>query len=452
MRDPESLARAIRTARPGDTIAIADGTYRDLRIVFSARGEERRPITLRAATPGKVVLNGASRLQIAGHDLVVDGLLFTDGAVPSGSVIEFRRSATDLATRCRLTNCAIVDYNPPDIKVDTKWVSLYGEANRVDHCYFAGKTNSGTTLVVWVGDRPNGHTIDFNHFGPRPRLGFNGGETIRVGTSQVSMNVSRTLVAHNLFEKCDGEIEAISNKSCENTYRHNTFSECSATLCLRHGNRCLVEGNFFLGNHSRGSGGIRVIGQGHVVVNNYLGQLEGDGSRAAISLLNGLPESPLNGYFQVKDVVIAFNTLVDNRSNLELGVGDGTKATLPPRDSTIANNIVVGKHAPLVRHHATPINLRWLGNVMFGADVGTSAREGILITDPRLIEAENGLRRPSADSPVFGHAVGDFAAVTADIDGQPRPSKRDVGCDQRSSAPILFRPLAAGDVGPAWRR
>ena len=116
--DPEALARAIKGARPGDTIVMADGTWRDATIVFAAQGEPGRPITLRAATPGKVVLSGASRLQIAGHDLVVDGLLFTDGAVTSGNVIEFRRTSSDLATRCRLTECAIVGYSPPDIKAD----------------------------------------------------------------------------------------------------------------------------------------------------------------------------------------------------------------------------------------------------------------------------------------------------------------------------------------------
>ena len=160
------------------------------------------------------------------------------------------------------------------------------------------------------------------------------------------MNVSRTLVENNLFEKCDGEIEAISNKSCENVYRHNTFLNCSATLCLRHGNRCLVEGNFFLGNQTRGSGGVRVIGEGHRVVNNYFAGLEGDESRSAIALTNGVENSPLNGYFQVKDAVIAFNTLVANKSNLAIGVAEGKKNILPPQDCLIANNIVVGQEGP----------------------------------------------------------------------------------------------------------
>ena len=91
--DPAALARAIKGARPGDTIVMADGTWRDATVVFAAQGEPGRPVTLRAATPGKVVLTGASRLQIAGHDLVVDGLLFTDGASPRAT------SSSSAATR-----------------------------------------------------------------------------------------------------------------------------------------------------------------------------------------------------------------------------------------------------------------------------------------------------------------------------------------------------------------
>ena len=75
-----------------------------------------------------------------------------------------------------------------DKKKDSKWVSLYGSDNRVDHCYFAGKTNLGQTMVVWLDKESpeNRHRIDHNHFGPRPPLGENGGESIRVGDSSTS--------------------------------------------------------------------------------------------------------------------------------------------------------------------------------------------------------------------------------------------------------------------------
>jgi len=134
---------------------------------------------------------------------------------------------------------------------------------------------------VWLPavEAPNYHTIHYNWFGPRPPPGENGGETIRVGDSGTSMQSSRTLVEDNYFEQCNGEIEIISNKSCDNSYRSNTFEDCEGALTLRHGNRCLVEGNFFLGNGRRSTGCVRIVGEDHRVVNNYLERLTGAGSR-----------------------------------------------------------------------------------------------------------------------------------------------------------------------------
>jgi len=40
------------------------------------------------------------------------------------------------------------------------------------------------------------------------------------------MRESFTTVEQNYFYRCDGEHEVISNKSCRNLYRGNTFVEC----------------------------------------------------------------------------------------------------------------------------------------------------------------------------------------------------------------------------------
>ena len=38
------------------------------------------------------------------------------------------------------------------------------------------------------------------------------------------------------------------------------------------------------------------------------------------------------------------------------------------------------------------------------------------------------------------------------MDGQARSQPKDVGCDQASSDPVLYRPLGPADVGPDWMR
>jgi poly(beta-D-mannuronate) lyase len=449
--NPAEFARLQKTAKPGDVLVLKNGEWTDASLVFDATGEAAKPITLRAETPGQVVFTGKSRLRIGGQHLVVEGLWFKGAGDRKDEVIEFRASSSKLAKNCRVTACAITDYNPPSKKRDYKWVSLYGVSNRVDHCYFAGKQHAGTTLVVWVGDQPNYHQIDHNHFGPRPRLGQNGGETIRVGTSEVSMNNSRTTVEFNLFQECNGEVEIISNKSCENVYRHNTFLNCEGAMTLRHGNRCVVEANYFLGNHRKYTGGVRVIGEDHRVINNYFAELGGDEARSALTLMNGLPDSPLYGYFQVKRAVIAFNTFVDCKSTILIGyVSDNPKgANLSPLDCVFANNLLVAGKTSLMKIDTAPVNWQWQGNMAQG-QTGLPDTKGLSAQMANLAKDKEGIYRPQVNSPVLDAAIGKFPEVKQDIDGQPRGDSRDVGCDEVSSAVSLYRPVKKENVGPQW--
>ena len=357
------LAGICRTIQPGDTVILADGTYTDRHFILTGTGTAERPITLQAETPGKVVLNGASKLSIGGDYLVVDGLLFRGGALESKSIIEFRAGNSPPTRHCVLRNTAIIDYNPRQIDTRYFWVSLYGADNTVENCWFSGQAHSGVTVCVWLdGNRPARHVIRRNYFGNRPRGNANGFETIRIGDSEHSMTSARCVVSENLFEKCDGEIEIISNKSCENAYTRNIFLNCSGCLTLRHGNRCRVEGNTFIGGGTRGAGGVRVIGEGHRIAGNYFSGTRGR-ARGAISLHAGIPDSPLNGHFQVKDCVIDGNTFVDNPGALfALDAGFGEKGCeLLPENITISNSFMAaGEGAkPMIAAANPPVGIVW---------------------------------------------------------------------------------------------
>ena len=427
------IARLAAEAQPGDVLVMTDGEWKDQAIVFTSNGTAEKPVTLRAKTPGKVVLTGESSLSIDGTQLVVSGLFFKDGGTGKDGIALH-------GSHNRLTDTAVVGGN---FKF---FVHIFGSENRMDHCYLAEKTSDSPTLQIEAEGTPNHHRIDRNLFGPRPPLGRNGGETIRVGYSGQSMSASGTLVEQNLFDRCDGELEIISSKSCENIYRGNTFLDCAGMLTLRHGNRCLVEGNFFIGHHKRGSGGIRVIGEDHTIINNYIDGVE----QGAFWITAGIPDSPLNGYFRARNCTIAFNTIVDSRGpcvQLDAGFGSANRS-LMPENITIANNIFSVPTGALLTGHESE-SFKWLGNVALTETAG-EAHPGIRFTDPKLERAKDGLWRPAAESPVVGAAEGNFPAVMTDIDGQPRKGRADVGCDQLSDAPITNRPLTARDVGPAW--
>jgi poly(beta-D-mannuronate) lyase len=421
--------------RPGDVVVMRDGTWADQAIAFDAKGTAEAPITLRARTPGKAVLSGTSSLTIDGEHLVISGLLVKEGrGEKEGVAIK--------GNNCRLTETAVIDCTYKF------YLHFRGFKNRMDRCYLAGKTSEGPTVQVEAEANPNGHRIDHNYFGHRPPLGRNGGETIRVGYSWQQTNNSRTVVEYNLFERCDGEIEIISSKSCENVYRGNTFLDCAGFLTLRHGDRCVVDSNFFLGRGKRGSGGVRVIGIGHVVTNNYVEGIRDGGFRLTAGMIDPKPVE----YIEARDCVIAFNTVVDSQGPaIDLSAGLGGERRLVPRDNTVANNVFLLKDSPLLSGTEGE-GYRWAGNVAF-APAATEAvkHEGIRWIDPALQRGKDGLLRPTKSGPLIGAAATlNLTKVLNDIDGQPRGERTDVGCDQVTDAPATNHPLTPADVGPGW--
>lgn len=449
--DPAAFAEAAARAKPGDQLILADGTWPDASLVIEAEGTAEAPITVRAATPGRVVFTGASRLRIGGRHLVVAGLVFRDPA-PQDDVISFRRDSKRLAEDCRLTGC-VIEQTGTGPERESKWVSLYGRRHRVDHCRFEGKSSRGTTFVVWLDGQPNDHRIDHNYFGPRPALKKNGGETIRIGDSDTSLSSSRTTVEANWFEACDGEAEIISNKSCDNVYRGNVFERCSGALTLRHGHRALVEGNWFLGQGARGTGGVRVIGEAHRVVNNYFAGLEGDDARAALSLMQGIPNTPLNGYSQVVGAVVVANTFVDCRHPVVVGLSDDDerRATLPPVDCLLAGNLFVGGPQNPLELRTEPAGWRAAENLVVGTDPSAAELpDGFRAAKAELAPDADGVKRLAGDTGALRVELAAEVRPTLDIHGQPRPERITAGCHEPLVGAPPWPMLRRVEVGPAW--
>lgn len=378
--DPESARQAVRDAKPGDVVVLASGEWEDVDLRLDGDGSETMPITIRAETPGKTILTGASRVRIGGSHLIVSGLWLKNLSGAGADLLEFRIDSKRRASHCRVTECAFTE--GPDFSAterENRWVGLYGTANRIDRCTLLGKKNRGATLVVWLGEHDTGgHRIVSNHFGERPRLGKNGGETIRVGDSKTSMMMADCLIEGNYFFRCNGEAECISNKSCGNRYRGNWFIETQGTLTLRHGNDCLVEGNFFFGQARPQTGGIRVIGERHRVVGNFLSGLEGDGFRSAICLVNGIPDSPENGYLRVIEAKIENNVVLDCKESILVGYNDVDDATLPPKGTIFTGNRVVARSGRFaVRVETGGGDTRWSENRIEGAIEGMEEEAGV---------------------------------------------------------------------------
>lgn len=381
--------------RAGDTLILAAGEWKDAVLKLDADGTEAAPVRVKAQTAGETLLTGNSRISISGDHIIIEGLHFKN---PTGDeAIEFRTKSNQVASDCRVTECAVINDQPTEnTDLSARFVSIYGARNRIDHCLFQGKTTLGTTMVVWLENAASDqgrHHIDHNYFGPRPRLNKNGGETIRIGDSKTSMQRADCVVENNVFERCDGEVECISNKSCGNLYQHNTFLAVSGTITLRHGNDCTVKENVFLGLDAKSTGGIRVIGERHRVLNNYLEGLTGTDERGALCFMLGIPNSPAYGYFQVKDTRVEGNIILDCLSPVVIGVSGHKKATLPPVGVQMTGNIIQSPDATAIDARCDIGGIRWKANAIKAKAAGIPKTDGVVLTDTKFSKPKDPTKR-----------------------------------------------------------
>ena len=462
----ETLYKAIESAEAGTQIILANGIWKDVNIKFTGNGTEDQPIILKAETAGEVFLEGTSDLKLGGTYLEVHDLYFRNGQTPSQAVIAFKIDKNKIANHCRVTNTVIEDYN--QLKRDRKdhWVEFWGRHNQMDHCYLAGKSNEGPTLRVDIKGRENinnYHQIVHNYFGPRPRKGGPKAETIQIGDSGTSMSPSYTNISNNLFDRCNGEVEVISSKTNFNEFRNNVFYKSEGSLVTRHGNYCIIDGNYFIGDENNNVGGVRLINTGHWVTNNYFYNLKGTEFRSPLAIMNGIPKSPLNRYNQVTDVVVAHNTWVNCKSPWHFGVGTNIsqKDVLPaseirsarPIRTVVANNLIYnekGDKHPIVAHDKIDgINFKY--NLINNQMTAFEKVDGVTASSMEVAAINDYLFTPKGiqnDTSIYSGF--DFETINKDLMGNARTNKSNsVGAINQSIAsdPQI---LNKEKYGPSW--
>ncbi len=472
------FVKALEGIKAGDIIQVMPGEY-DLqkRIEITAKGTEKSNVTICAKQAGTVKLIGSSWFTLRNASFVnISGFEFKSNDGPAVEILG--------SNNVRVTN------NVFHLKesIRSSWILISEELgvvknrshhNRIDHNLFEDKKVLGNFVTVEGTMEPEFQVsqfdrIDNNYFrniGPRVE---NVLEAIRVGSSYVSLSSGFTVIEKNLFEKCDGDPEVVSIKSSDDTVRYNTFRECLGVLSLRHGNRSTIDGNYFLGNGRTGefldstgkkwklgTGGVRFYGDNMKIINNYFEGLTGQKWDASLSMTSGNTEyglgQPLTKHYRSRYTIVAFNTFVNNVSNIEVGYdGDGFQGNwwkMPPVEITVANNIVVGDNGDLIKVFQEPINSTWLGNIVFPkknkAYSRSFSKNEVLVLDPNLVHVD-GIWKLKKNSSLKGRALGSFPFVGNDIDGQQRSKVSYPGCDEISNAAVLNKPLTKEDVGPNW--
>ncbi|MBW2428613.1 MAG: hypothetical protein JRF56_06610, partial [Deltaproteobacteria bacterium] len=102
-----ALNAAIAAANPGDTIILANGTYPSAGTIdFNANGALGSEITVKAETPGKVVITGnPSHVYMSGSYLILSGFHFRD--IDTSGNWNTLLIRLDNLIYSRITNCKI---------------------------------------------------------------------------------------------------------------------------------------------------------------------------------------------------------------------------------------------------------------------------------------------------------------------------------------------------------
>jgi len=486
--DPDDLADAVNASTNGGVFIVENGTYNDFESSFEVVGTANNPVVIKAETIGGVVLTGESHFVFKKSAFVtLQGFIF-DGQGEDSLV--------------KLEGCNNIRITRNIFELETtesiKWVFIGGvwndniypfnfpsHHNRIDHNLFQNKDTPGHYLTVDGSFDDTGSEevyyqsqydkIDHNYFKNNGPRAVNEQESIRIGWSEMSLSSGFTIVEHNLFEDCDGDPEIVSVKSCDNIIRHNTFVASYGTLSLRHGNRNRVEGNYFFGNEKpvgtspAGStiytGGIRIYGTDHLIINNYMEGLNGTRWDAPITLTLGDAidgqSSNLSKHFRAERVTIAFNTLVNNTHGIEIGFDNNDNYNKDLEDITIANNLISGSENSLVEIVDTDNdqgdNISWVNNLMYptgnatilSGATSTSFDASEVINENPFIEFDNieGVWKTTVSSPLYENTLS-VDPIEEDIEGQERPTFSNPGADHHSLESIRFGPLTTDDVGP----
>ena len=431
------LQKAISDAKPGDIILLKKVIYTvTADILINKTGTKEKPITIAAEelVNAEITGSGGFNLQNGAAYIIINGFKFTHEAS--------KARCSHGSNFCRWTQNIFETPGTGD------YLTIAGSDHQIDYNTFQNKDSLGKFIAIkgtgsQIAERL---WIHHNYFKTHKNQGNrNGAEALQFGLSGFSLSSSNSIVEHNLFEDCDGENELISIKASRVTVRYNTLRKCPAQFTWRHGNFNHVYGNYFINTP-----GLRIFGDDHLIHSNHF-----ENCSIGINIGNGGAEvadgAPLTSHDRPDRVIIAFNTLVNNKANIiQTARTNGLGSTY----ITIVNNIIQGGGSaasivgPSLLHS-------WEGNIIFNTNgAGDMPAGSYIMTDPKLIKDLYGEYHLQKSSPAIDVAKGrlpdrqgSYVAITSDMDGQLRKTPFDVGADEFSTTAVTARILNPVDVG-----
>ena len=438
-----ALQAAIITGQTGDIINLKNGHYTNNVINLS-----KSNITVQAATPGGVYLDGTNAITISASNCTFGGFQFVSGTSAGANIV------TVTGNNNTITQLNFNGYSA------SKMIQISGLNNTVSYCNFQNKPTDITATkggdgdmlqIIPNGSNPGNNIIRYCSFQHMPGGGGDwGNECIRIGDGAYSLFISRTVVEYCYFEDTGhGDSEAISVKSRENILRYNTMNNNpDAMFAFRNGDNNVAYGNFFIN-----SGGIRCKQANNIYCyNNYF---EAAGTNQTSGLAGNGTAPVILEYFGTgygDNFNFIHNTFYNCTDNV---------IETPLTNCTWANNIFY-KSSPSV-FSGTTSGQSFNGNIYNQSTVGLTIASGMTNSDPKLALNSDGYYGISATSPAINassavypkmYFITGIDTLLLDIQGQARPvarASRDIGCEEyNATGTVVNKPLKLTDVGPSY--
>jgi len=436
------LTSRISSAVAGDTIIVTNGIYNSPSAISVTKvGTAANPITIMAQTIGGVEITGTKGFTFSSPAayITVQGFKFTH----TNSI-----NISSGTSHVRLTRNLVQLSVPPTN--DISYITIAGDDVQIDHNELCNKSTLGEMLDISGSGSQVARRlwVHHNYFHDFSSPGGNGAETIRWGLSGLSLSTGDGLCEYNLFVRCEGENEMISNKSSGNTYRYNTVRDCvGGQISQRHGNDCL-----YYGNYMTNTDGIRVYGDRHRIFSNYL-----ENNTTGVDMGNGDGDvyngAALTAHDRPDDNIVVFNTFINNSVHYEM---TGRTGGLGSSNTVVANNIFMNGGSMASISSSAPYTGTWSNNIRWQtSSAGNMPATGYITVNP-LLARTNGIYHLQTNSSAVNAGRGaydfygvysTFSFVTNDMDGQIRDANKDIGADEVSSAPITAFLLTTNDVG-----
>src|SRR5690606_23539976 len=287
--------KIVVNAVPGGEFIVNSGVDTQIKVV--GKGSLSEPFKIYGANNAK--LSGNSFIHVLGSNIIIENLQFEENSInylDSRGLISIGDSK-NIVSNVDVKNIKFIGkgkFKTLDGKSQFHFLYVNGDKVTIEKCYCTQKVNRLPVIHVDAGLRDVLiYDCDFADVKePASDLAI---EAIRVGLGKGKTGLK---INQNRFNNYYGDSEVISVK-CDNVVvTNNTFLNSRSGVCIRHGNYCVIRGNYFENVYTP----VRVSGKAIQISENTF---KNKNNRSIFLMFGG------KNYLQVIDLMVYNNKFFD---------------------------------------------------------------------------------------------------------------------------------------------